>query len=150
MSKVDYWGIKQAIKTQLDNYLPGVQTVTPHVCVEDEVVARESWVGIFGDGRQAPNDFQTIAAGKRTRFLIMHRLWVWRYAPKPQMAINLRDHLLGSVECGIMIDRTFSNAVRMSWIQGGKMVAANDPDERGNWFAGAEVELVCAADCWRA
>jgi hypothetical protein len=148
MAKVDYWGIKQAIKSQLDLHLAS-QPIIPQITVEEEVVAREAWVGIFQDGRQAPDDFQTIAAGKRTRFLIMHRLWVWRYALKPADAIRLRDYLLGSVEIGLMLDRTFANAVRMSWIQGGRMVAADAPDQRGLWFAGAEIELVCAADCWR-
>lgn len=145
-SGIDYWTIKQAIKTILDTQLSSL-TPRPLVAVEQTFpsVPRESWIGVYQDGREAPEDIQVMSAGTKVRLRVRHVLWVWRYAMEQDKAIQLRNSLLGQVEIALMLDRTLGGLVETAWLEGGRLVTADDPSKSGRFFAGAELVLTAQA-----
>lgn len=139
---IDYWSIKVAIKSALDAQLAATLP-KPVVVVEQQfpIPPNESWIGIYQDSRTAPDSFQNLANGTKTRIMVRHTIWVWRYAMDQDKAIQLRNSLLGDVELALMLDRTFGGIVETSWLEGGRLVTADDPSKSGKFFAGAEIVL---------
>ena len=144
MARCDYYAIENAIATILraDATLAGVSVI-----VEDEVaVQRGSIIGIYLDDRDAPMDLQAIAAGTRTRFNINFSIWCWHFGVGRDRTVVMqqRDDLLGKVEIALMNNRTLSNTVTMSWLNGGEFISG--PDPTGNQFmSGAQIRLTVDA-----
>lgn len=142
---IDYWGIKVAIKAQLDAQLAAILP-KPQVVVEQEWAPNESWIGVYGDSRTAADPEQYLSAGTKTNIRVRHVIWVWRYAMDLDTAISYRNSLLGDVELALMLDRTFAGTCETSWLEGGRLVTADDPSKKNKFFAGAEIILT--ADCF--
>lgn len=136
-----YWPITQGIKSRLDLSLAGAITPVPAVVMEEEYAANESWVGIYLTNRNAPANVQSMSAGTRTRFLLHFELWCWRFAMDGPKAMQLRDELVGATELALMIDRTFGGTCDSSWLEGGDMKTASDPQTMGRFFAGGQIVL---------
>lgn len=135
-----YWNIKQAIQSAIRTALPSVA-----VSIDQPIHYAESWVGIFTDDRTADADAQWQSDGSRTRFEISHRIEIWRYALGTAKAAELRNALLGDVELALMLDRTLGNVCETSWIDGGRFLAVADPNLRGAFWGGAEINLKVVA-----
>jgi hypothetical protein len=142
MPRVDYFAIESGIETVLnaDATLAGVT-----VAVEDELVfgaATSSWVGIYLDRRDAPENRQRLAAGQQTVFLLRFVLWCWEYSLEGiAKAIQRRDDLMGKVEVALMKQRTLNGTVTTSWLEGGEMPSGRVPGQTG-WASGGEIRLV--------
>ncbi len=142
MARLDYYAIEQAIAAQLTAAaeLSGV-TVT----VEQEPEFDEgSKVIIYLINREAPEELQSLSAGKRTRFYITYVAVCVAQALDLRGAMEARDDLLGNVETALMSDRTFSGAANTSWIGGGDFENARNGDE-GLFNAAGEIEIVVDA-----
>lgn len=140
MARVDYYAIENAIAAVLraDATLAGVT-----VMVEEELsFQRGSIVGIYLDDRSSPQDLQAISAGTETRFIVNFTVWCWHMGigRDRTMVMQQRDDLVGKVEIALMKNRTLSNTVNMSWLEGGEFISG--PDPQGNQFmSGAEIKL---------
>lgn len=139
---VGYWELKVAIKAALDSGLAALSPA-PTVAVEEAMptVPRESWVGIYQDDRRAPADVQSLYRGRETRIQVRHTIWVWRFGMKPATAVQLRDSLIGDVEYALMLDPTFGGQCEGSWLNGGRFLSADGPNN--GFYAGGEIELIC-------
>ncbi len=141
MSAIDYWAIRTAIRTVLkrDENLDNV-----YIHIEEEFifgVESTPAVIIYLDGREAPDDMQSISAGKKTRYLLTFSLWCYEYNMESvALAIKARDTLIGNVEIALLRDHSLESTVTKSWLEGGGMFSART--EEGQFFASAEVILV--------
>jgi len=142
VARVDYYAIEKALQTllQADATLTGT-TVT----VEAELMfgaEAAPWVGIYLDRRDAPADMQGIGAGISTRMLCRFSIWCWAFTLESiEEAIHKRDDILGKVEVALMKNRTITNNVSTSWLEGGEMPSGRIPGNTG-FMSGGEVVLV--------
>lgn len=136
-----YTALSNAIKNQLDGYL-GNLAPAPRVEVERPWVPDEAWCGVYLVSRTAPADQQALVAGLKTRFLLRFEIWSWRFSMDLAEAFRLRDELLGLVEVGLMTDPYLGQTCNCSWLEGGEMLRAQDPQKLGRFFAGASTVLI--------
>lgn len=137
-----YQAITTAISVQVNSLLSD-RTPAPLVAIEKEFEPRESWIGIYCAGETTPAGDQPLAIGRTSRLYVRFDLWAWRFAMTTEAAMAARDLLVADLELALMTDRTFGGAVRTSWLEGGKFNKADDPQNLGRFFAGAETVLVC-------
>lgn len=136
---IDYSGIATAIKSRLDAGLTDFSPV-PAVVIDKEFMPVESWIGIQTPQRSA-TDGQALAIGSRQRQKVTYRLWLWRYGLMLPDAVHARDSLLTRTEVELLRDNTFGGSVDFAWQEGGRMLTADSPDNKGAYYAGAEIIL---------
>ncbi len=141
MAAIDYIGILSSLKTIFE---ADSRTSTARVYVEED-----PQFGMADAGRaivltlvsRAPFAGQSIAAGKRTRYLA--RIGVWSIGFDVESfnaACQKRDALLAQVELVLMDNRTISGKVTASQLEGGEFMSVRNPGE--NVFcAGAETAV---------
>jgi hypothetical protein len=142
MTDIAFQAISEAIKARLDTAFAN-RVPLPEVVLEQEFEPRESWVVIYCQGVQAPEDDQPLTASRKQRLQVRFEIWCWRFAMTNTQAAELRDALVGDVELALMLDRTLNGTVDTSWLEGGRFNRAEDPQSLGRFFCGGEVVLVC-------
>lgn len=141
MSTLDTNTISTTIKSLIDGFMSG-RTPTPSVVIEREFEPNESWIGIYVQGISEPPQDQPLAF-RKGRMIVRFEIWCWRFAMTNAAAAELRDTLVGDIECGLMLDRTLSGTVNNSWLEGGRFTKTDDPQSLGRFFAGGEIVLAC-------
>ncbi|MDZ4347913.1 MAG: hypothetical protein U1E51_36360 [Candidatus Binatia bacterium] len=129
MSAVDYQGIRDEIETVLS---ADARTEGARVYVEEEpqfgLSDHQSVIAVFMDSRGAPSGEQSVSAGMRTRFNLRVSFWVVAFSlDSYRKACDERDGLLGQLELVLMDNRTLGGKVAASWLEGGEMFSAKDP-----------------------
>lgn len=139
MAVVDYYGIEQAIQSQIDAYAG----VSDDTIIEIEKLPAfdpvdHDWIGIYMDDRDAPANLQRIRAGSSIDYEVHLSIWVFAFHNDDvSLASKHRDDLLGQVELALIDDRTLGSTVQSSWISGGRF---NRLEDNGFW-SGAEIRL---------
>ena len=139
---VDYAGIRTALRTVLtaSSSLSGVRIYIeqePEIGLPDAGLA----LAIFALSRSATSS-QPAAAGKQTIYNLRTAIWTFSFNMESyEAACNSRDGLLGVLELVLMENRTISNKVASSWLEGGEIFSARHPDT-GIFVAAAETILV--------
>lgn len=143
MAAVDYVGIRAQIEAALN---ADVRTSDARVYVEEEpqfgLSDYKSVIAVFMDNRITPVMEQSVSAGKRTRFNLRVSFWVVAFSLESyRKACDARDVLLGDLELVLMDNRTLADKVATSWLEGGEMFSARDP-QNAVFTAIAEVVMV--------
>ena len=144
MAAIDFFSIEEQIQTVLKN-----NANVKMVVVEEELMFAAElspWVGIYLSRRDAPEEKQTIAAGRRTTYELRISIWTYAWALEIKQACKFRDQALGRVELALMDDRAGSKTINQGdyWLEGGEFQAAKD-EESGFFIVGAETVLVTEA-----
>lgn len=141
MARVDYYDLEVGLKEALqdDSNLGDI-----NIGIEQEVVAEpKDTVLIYLEGRSAPADLQTLAAGTSTRFLVELSVWCYAYSIESvEIAARRRDDLVGKVELALMRKRDLFNRVNALWLDGGDFDTANIAGETPGFMSGAEIKVV--------
>lgn len=143
MAAVDYVGIRDQIEAAL---VADARTSNARVYVEEEpqfgLSDQQSVIAVFMDNRTTPADIQSVSAGKRTRYLLRISFWVVAFSLESyRKACDERDALVGQLELVLMDNRTLGGKVTTSWLEGGEMFSARDP-QNSVFTAIAEVVMV--------
>lgn len=136
MAKVDYYAIAEQIKAILDASVPGLTTLVeeprpagpdqnPSACVQ---IRR----------RSAPENLQALTAGTQLLMEIDVSIIIEAFALSIRQAIELRDDYIGDVENALMANRTLSNTVEVTFIDGGELETGRDSQ---GYYATGEVRL---------
>lgn len=142
MARIDYYGIEQALKTQLqnDSDLSGKRVEIERFPTFDPMDGDAIY--IYLENRQAPENIQRIRAGTSTDMDLFLSVWIFAFhADDNEKSAEFRDDLLGQVELAIMDDRTLGGTVDTCWINGGEF---HHMEESGFWN-GAEIQLQARA-----
>ena len=121
MAKIDYNGIKSAVKSIIE---AGSFTYSPVVGIESNLLidAFDTYVNIELDSRSESQ--QGINSGLRTRYNVVLVLNVWvKNWDKSQSAL-IRDTLIGELELLLIQHRNLNNTVTTSWLTGGQCISA--------------------------
>lgn len=142
MSRIDYWGIEQAIATIIKAAVPRASVI-----VEEELdFAEGDVVGIYLDQRSAPAELQSLSAGTRLREQLAFKIWCWHFGfgKDRSMAMQSRDALIGDVETALMANNNLNSTANFSYILGGEFINGPEPTDRG-FAAGGTVDLLVDA-----
>lgn len=126
MSAIDYAGIRNQLKTILENdsRLSGVRVYIeeePQIGLSDVQKA----IAVFTDNR-TPDPGQSISKGTRTRYLLRTSLWTVYFDMSSYLAAcDGRDGVLAQLELVLMDNRTIGGKVTASWLEGGEMFSAH-------------------------
>ena len=147
MSAVDYTGIRDAIesilstKTEAGGVLEGSRIYIeeePQFGLMDQAVA----IALFMDTRSAPDGEQSISSGTRTRMYLRVTFWIVAFSIESfRKACNMRDDKMGALELVLMENRTLNDTVSTSWLNGGELFSAKDPQNNAVFTAIAEVVM---------
>ena len=144
MARIDYYELELELKDILD----GAEDLTTTgrgltVLVEEDLAfQRGDIILIELNRRDAPDDAQPLAAGKRTRYELQMSIWCYGFGLQRADAMRNRDDLVSRVEIVLQGNRTLNGKVGTSWFTGGEF--ENRRNEPGDAFlSGAEIELVC-------
>ena len=144
MAAVDWTGILTSLAAILR---ADSRTSAARVFVEED-----PQFGLSDDGQavvltmvsRTPMSGQSIAAGKRTRYLARIGVWAVGFDMASfEAACAKRDTLLGNVELVLMDNRTISAKVTASNLEGGEFMSVRNPGE--NVFC-AMAETVVSAE----
>lgn len=137
MPRFDYIGLLREMQTllQLDPSMTGVTVTVEKQGVN--AVELSPWVNIRLDRRDAPEQY--LAGNTRQRYILRIVLTCVQFALDVEMAAQLRDDLLGTVEVVLMKNRDISQLVSTSWIDGG---AFDITSEDAGFLANAEIVLL--------
>lgn len=126
MAKVDYWDVENEIAAILrahESMYEVTVLVEPEMTFSSEMTP---WLGIYMESRMAPSG-QSLSAGRKQRYILDFRIWVWCFSLDVSEAIQRRNSLVGVVELVLMGNRTLNDKVDMSWIEGGRLPSARLP-----------------------
>ena len=145
MAAVDYQGIRDEIETFL---AADARTEEARVYIEEEpqfgLSDYQKAIAVFMDNRTTPVEMQSVSAGLRTRYLLRISFWVVAFSLENyRKACDERDALVGQLELVLMANRTFGGKASTSWLEGGEMFSARDP--QGSVYT-AIAEVVAVLD----
>lgn len=139
---VDYSGIRTSLRTLL-TASASLANVRIYIEQEPEIGLPDAGLAlaIFGLSRNAIAS-QPAAFGKQTIYNLRTAIWTFSFNMESyEAACTSRDGLLGVLELVLMENRTISNKVASSWLEGGEIFSARHPDT-GIFVAAAETVLV--------
>lgn len=138
MPAVDYHGIVTTLKTLLeaDSSLAGVQVLVEQEPVFD-VLGSGKAIVLTLDSRNAPGGQQPISQGKRTRWMVRIAIWAIGFDTVFEEACRKRDDLMGTLELALMNNRTVSDKLAHSFLDGGAFIPVQDA--RGMYALGETV-----------
>lgn len=135
---VDYYGIQQAIQTQLSNSLT-TQNVSINIEPIDIPDSMNPWIGIYLE----ESSWEVTRCGGSTP----HEVFVTYVIECFQFDINefsnaceSRDDFMNEVQQVLLLDRTFSGAVTVSQITKTRFDIGRSSDDLG-FFVGGEIFL---------
>ena len=144
MAKVDYYALEENLQEILRNNLTSVE---PHaITIEEppEALGLESnpSICIMLEGREVPEDIQTLSAHSRTRYHVKINIIVQAFDLNGfKNACELRDDVIGDIE-DVLLDQTNWNtytAIECILIDGGELETVKD--EKGTYYAGGEIRF---------
>jgi len=139
---VAYTTIQNALETILK---ADARTNVARIFVEEEpqfdIMDSQQVIAVFMERRVAGPKDQQLGLAKRTRYHLTITIWVLAFSIESyRTACDLRNTLLDNLELTLMDNRTISNTVTTSWLEGGVMISAKDP-QKGVFTAAAETIL---------
>lgn len=144
MAAVNYTGILSSLKAIFE---ADSRTSDARVYVEEDPQFGQSDVGkaiVLTMVKRVPFTSQSIAAGKRTRYMVHIGAWSTGFDMESfNNACIKRDALLGQVELVLMANRTISGTVTAAQLEGGEFMGVLNP--RDNVFC-AMAETVIIAE----
>tara|TARA_Y100000310_G_scaffold78084_1_gene74721 strand:+ start:12257 stop:12712 length:456 start_codon:yes stop_codon:yes gene_type:complete len=148
MARIDYYDIEVKIRDILD--AEASLTTASITIEEDQPLDTNPWVAIHLENRASPEG-QPIAAGTRTRYRIRFSIWCWCWSLESgRAAAEARDDLIGNVEIALMKNRTLTDTVLHSWLEGGDFITTKHEVEEGitgtAYMSGGQVVLMAEAN----
>jgi hypothetical protein len=138
MAQVDYFGIQQAIQTQLSNSLT-TQNVSINIEPIDDCDSVEPWIGIYLE--EAVREVLTIGGSTPHEITATFVIECFQFDINEfRNACERRDDFIKEVEEVLLLDRTFSGAVTVSEITKVSFDIGKLPDDVG-FYVGGEIFL---------
>ena len=147
MAAINYAGIRDAIESILNSKTgPGGVLEGSRIYIEEEpqfgLMDQATAIALFMDTRTAPDGQQSISMGTRTRIYLRVTFWVVAFSMENfRKACDMRDAVMGRLELLLMDNRTLNDTVGTSWLNGGELFSAKDPQNNSVFTAVAEVVM---------
>jgi len=147
MAAVAYAAIRDAIESILNSKIEqGGVLEGARIYIEEEpqfgLMDQGVAIALFMDTRNAPDGEQSISKGTRTRMYLRVTFWIVAFSMDSfRKACDMRDAMMGALELVLMDNRTLNGTVSTSWLNGGELFSAKDPQNNTVFTALAEVVM---------